>query len=164
MALTDKQAKFARLVADGMQGAEAAKAAGYANGSRNSLSVTASRLMQHAEVRREIFERREARLAGPLADKAMRCLEGIIEDETAPAAARVKAATFVLESAGHGLQAKLGYTRLGIEADKREPSQMSLAELEAMVARTQERLRNITPEGEEGADSAPILESAAMGA
>ncbi|PAW75649.1 MAG: hypothetical protein B9S38_00700 [Verrucomicrobiia bacterium Tous-C4TDCM] len=87
-----------------MTQSDAARAAGYAHGSPNALSVTAGRLMRHPEIQKAAYEHREARLAGPLADKAIRTLEGILDDETAPAAARVQAARFVLESAGHGLE------------------------------------------------------------
>ena len=71
-----------------MTQSDAARAAGYAHGSPNALSVTAGRLMRHPEIQKAAYEHREARLAGPRADKAIRTLEGILDDETAPAAAR----------------------------------------------------------------------------
>jgi len=131
--LTDKQARFAKLIADGVPQTEAALAAGYANSSPNALAVTASRLMRHPEIRRAAFEQREARLAGPLGQKAMATLESIIEDETAPAPARVKAAVWILEATGHGLQAKLGAARLGLNDGNKPLSQLTVEELESFV-------------------------------
>jgi hypothetical protein len=145
MSLTSKQERFARNIAAGMTGSDAARAAGYADNSNHGLAVTASRLMRHPGIQREAFEQREARLTGPLARKALGTLESILDDETAPAAARVQAARFVLEAAGHGIESRRLAARQP-DDDGRPLHLLSLASLEALAFGAEERLR-IAKEG-----------------
>jgi hypothetical protein len=106
MALTEKQARFARLLGSGMSQTDAARGAGYCDRSEVSLRVTGHKLAKHPEIQRAAFQEREAILAGSLANKALATLGNILDDETAPAPAKVSAAKFILESAGHGIESR----------------------------------------------------------
>jgi hypothetical protein len=128
--LTRRQKKFAVNCALGMNGVQAAKAAGYADSSPQTLRTQASRLTAHPDVQREAFLQREKRLQGPLAQKALACLENVLEDSTAPAAARVAASRFVLEACGHGIESRRLEARIGMD-DEQAPHRMTLEALEA---------------------------------
>ena len=132
MALNTKQKRFAKNLAGGMSAADAARAAGYAQENTASLHVTASRMQKHPEIQKAAFAEREARLAGPLARKALACLEGVLDDENCPAAARVAAARWVLEAGGHGIESRRLTARSG-EDMERSVSQLSLAALEVLA-------------------------------
>jgi hypothetical protein len=132
MALTTKQKRFAKNIAGGMTAADAARAAGYAKENENSLCVGAARLLRHPEIQREAFALREARLTGPLARKALACLESVLDDQTAPPAARVQAARFVLEAAGHGIENRRLLARSG-DGDEKPLHQLSLQALEVLA-------------------------------
>lgn len=106
MALTEKQARFARLLGNGLSQTDAARGAGYGNRSEGSLRVTGHKLAKNPEIQRAAFQEREAILTGSLANKALATLGNILDDETAPAPAKVTAAKFILESAGHGIESK----------------------------------------------------------
>ena len=115
MPLTTKQQAFALAVAEGATASAAARLAGYAHTSPASLRVQASRLSSDPNIQKAIFEHRQRRLQGPLASKALACLESVMEDLAAPPAARVAAAKWTLEAAGHGVAAQSLKLRGGID-------------------------------------------------
>jgi hypothetical protein len=139
MPLTDKQARFAENLAAGMTATDAARAAGYLTSSPQSLRVTASRLTSLPSIQQAVFQHRERRLQGPLASMALACLEGVMQDLAAPPAARIQAAKFILEAAGHGLENRRLSARHPDDIEK-GISNFTLAELEAMVAAAEERM------------------------
>jgi hypothetical protein len=130
MSLNPKQRRFAKNIAAGMGKSAAAAAAGYAQENPASLAVTAYRMMKHPEILRAAHEEREARLAGPLASKALGTLEGVLDNPEAPAAAKVQAARWILEASGHGIESRRLEARIG-DNDERAPHRMSLEALEA---------------------------------
>lgn len=137
--LTHRQSKFAAFLAEGFTASDSARLAGFANSNPAALRVTASRLQHHPDVKREAFIQREARLAG-LAGKALKCLDSIISDEACPPAARVQAARYLLDAAGHGVvnrQLSARHPNNGTKAI----SDMTLAELETMVIHAESQLK-----------------------
>ena len=145
MALTDKQEAFARAVADGATASKAARMAGYADNTASSITTQASRLAHDPNVRRAIHNYREDRLSGPMASKALSCLESVMDDTAAPPAARLQAARWILEAAGHGVAAQSLQLRAGSVVADRPMSDWSLAELEAMVAQREGELEGLRP-------------------
>jgi|GEM_PF-6036940 len=135
MALTHKQRDFARNIANGMGQSAAARAAGYAHGSPNALAVTARRTLALPEVQRAAHTERERILCGGLAHKALRCLESIIDSDTAPAAAKFAASRWVLEAGGHGIESRRLALRAGDDSE-RSPSQLTAADLERLVIKS----------------------------
>jgi len=140
MNLTTKQRAFARNLARGMTASDAARASGYAKENAESLHVTASRLQHHPDIQRAAYAEREARLAGPLAHKALSALEGVLDNPDAPAASKVQAARWILEAGGHGIESRRLLARIG-EVDERAVSLLSVADLERLVTSGQERVR-----------------------
>ena len=145
MALSEKQNAFARAFADGANQAQAARIAGYASTSNTSLSVQGCRLARDPQVQRAVHNYREARLSGPMASKALSCLESVMDDTAAPPAARLQAARWILEAAGHGVAAQSLQLRAGSVVADRPMSDWSLAELEAMVAQREGELEGLRP-------------------
>ncbi|MEI6656722.1 MAG: hypothetical protein WCP45_18305 [Verrucomicrobiota bacterium] len=140
MNLTPKQRRFAKNIAAGMGQSAAAAAAGYANDSRASLAVTACRMLKNPDIQRAAYAEREARLAGPLAHKALSAMEGVLDNPDAPAASKVQAARWILEAGGHGIESRRLLARIG-EVDERAVSLLSVADLERLVTSGQERVR-----------------------
>lgn len=132
--LTAKQKDFAAQIAAGVKPTQAARVAGYAADSAQSLRVQACRNLALPQVQRAAFEEREKILHGPLAAQALATLAAVMGDDAAPAAARVQAARWSLEAAGHGLAATLGSARLGLNTSEKPVSQLSIGDLEAMAA------------------------------
>jgi hypothetical protein len=137
--LTSKQRAFAKGVASGLPPASAARAAGYAEKSPHALQVQASRLTKHPEVQAAAHAERE-KLISQTAHRALACLASIIDNEAAQPAARVQASRWVLEAAGHGLEAAKLLHRIG-EGDERAVSQLSAADLEALVVMAADKVR-----------------------
>lgn len=152
MSLNPKQRRFAKNIAAGMGKSAAAAAAGYAQSNPASLAVTACRMMKHPEILRAAHAEREARLAGPMAIKALATLEGVMDDPAAPAPAKVAAAKWVLEAAGHGLEAAKLSARIG-DTDERQPHLMSLEALEQAAGLA---MRHVLIEREKAAQAAAI--------
>ena len=140
MALTGKQRSFAGNLAQGMTATDAARAAGYANSSPAALRVTASRLQHHPDVQKAAFLERERRLNGPLASLALQTLHDVMTDLSAPPAARLQAARFTLEAAGHGVVNRQLAARHPENGDK-PLSSFTLEELEAMVEGAELRMK-----------------------
>lgn len=152
MALTTKQQAFALAIAEGATATAAARMAGYADSSAQALRVGASRLANDSKIQQAVFQHRERRLQGPLASKALACLEGVMDDETAPPAARITAAKFILEAAGHGIENRRLAIRHPQEND-RQLSDYTLAELEAMANAAEVRLKIVQGQVIDGDDS-----------
>lgn len=137
--LTDKQRKFAEAKAQGMSAADAARVAGYASESQTALRVQASRNNHHPDIQAEMRAIRERAIAD-LATVALSTLADILQDQGAPAAARVSASKWVLEAGGHGIEAQKLLHRIG-EGDERAVSQLSAADLEALVVMAADKVR-----------------------
>jgi hypothetical protein len=152
MSLTPKQRRFAKNIAAGMGKSAAAAAAGYAQENPASLAVTACRMMKHPEILRAAHAEREARLAGPMASKALASLEGVLDSPDSPAAAKVAAARWILEASGHGIESRRLEARIG-DADERQPHRMSLEALEAAAGLA---LAHVEAEREKAAQAAAL--------
>lgn len=137
--LTSKQKAFAAAKAEGMTASAAARVAGYAETNKHALRVQASRNNYLPEVQAEMRSIREKKISD-LATVALSTLASIMQDEAAPAPARVAASKWVLEAAGHGLEAQKLLHRIG-EGDERAVSQLSAADLEALVIMAAEKVR-----------------------
>lgn len=101
--------------------------------------------MRSEAVQTELKTRRDARIRGGLAQKALKTAETLLDDERTPAATRWSVAKWVLEQAGHSD---------GQDAGKDKPAgEMSTAELEALILKLEKGLRdagsgpmiNVTP-------------------
>lgn len=125
--LTEQQISFIEAVVNGKAHTVAAVEAGYCD------SRAGWRLLRNPAVAAAIKERQTALLSGDLSGVALSTLRSVMLDETAPAAARVSAAKWTLEAAGHGLAAALGSARLGLDVADKPLSALSLSELEAMA-------------------------------
>ena len=119
----------------GLNGTEAARAAGYSDNGAGSVRQAASRTLALPEVQRAAHTEREKMICGGLAQKALKCLEAIIDSDTAPAAAKFAASRWVLEAGGHGIEARRLAMRAG-EDNERAPSQLTAADLERMVIKS----------------------------
>lgn len=98
MKLTDYQSEFIHhIVYDGVSGSEAARRAGY---SPVSARQTASQLLSNQAIQQEIRAQQFKLLGGQLASKALRTLEKIMDDDSAPFGARVDACKTILDRAG----------------------------------------------------------------
>ncbi len=140
MALTQRQKAFAKHLALGLTATEAARAAGYSDSSPQGLRVGASRLQHHPDIQREAHAQRERRLQGTMASKALATLEHVLDSPDSPAAAKVQAARWILEASGHGIEAAKLLHRIG-DADERVVSQLSAADLEALVLAATDKVR-----------------------
>ena len=137
--LSKRQTSFAKGIAAGLPPQAAALAAGYVNKTPNGLRVQASRLNSNPDVQRLAYEERESRLAGPLAVKALNTLEAILDDSGTPSAARIQAARYILDAAGHGIDNKRLRLRSGEDADT-PTRELSLAALELLAIAAEERV------------------------
>ena len=127
---TDLQAKFIHsIVYDGVSGSEAARRAGY---SPVSARQTASQLLAQESIQASIRNEQFKYLNGTLASKALKTLEQIIDDETAPHGARVQASIAILERSGltHEVEAKR------LESSTKPVHEMNRSELESFIAAT----------------------------
>jgi len=132
MALTKKQRVFATAIAKGANRSQAARVAGYSDKSDGGLRQTAHRTASLPEVQRAAHAERERILCSEGAPLALATLQAIMSDSAQPAAARVSAAKWTLEAAGHGLEAAKLLAKIG-EGDDRAVSQLSAADLERLV-------------------------------
>jgi phage terminase small subunit len=133
---TQQQKDFAvQMVLTGGNGAEAARRAGFA---ADSAAQAAYRLMRLPHVQATVRMEQERVLKGHMASKALYVLEQIMDDENAPAGARVDAAKTVLDRAG--LPAVRQPEPIVLE---KPLGQMSVQELEAFIAAGREKLRDM---------------------
>jgi phage terminase small subunit len=129
--LTKIQDTFiSHLVLDGCTPTEAARQAGYSH-----PNVRAYELLRKPHVVEEIRKRQTRLLDGDLANVALRTLRGVMEDQAAPASARVAASRAVLEASGH--------FRRSQEPDLGEKNimDMSAQELESFITQTKAEIR-----------------------
>ena len=138
--LTPKQKAFAEARANGANQTEAARIAGYASKTVTSLSVQGARNARLPEVQAAMREIREKEITGDLAQVALSTLRDIMTDTSAPAPARVSAAKWTLEAAGHGLEAAKLLARIG-DGDDKSVSQLSAADLEHLVMMAADKVR-----------------------
>jgi len=95
---TELQSKFIQsIVYDGVSGTEAARRAGY---SPASARQTSSQLLAQKAIQEAIRQEQFKYLNGTLASKALKTLEQVIDDESAPHGARVQASIAILERSG----------------------------------------------------------------
>ena len=131
--LTAKQRLFAeRYATNGGNAAEATRSAGY-NCPDGTGSAIGYQLLQKPHVKAQIYAIQSHKIEGPLASVALGTLESIMRDDEAPAPARVRAATWVLESAGHGRKG----TTEEQGRDEESLSAMSIDKLQEHVAKIQ---------------------------
>jgi len=135
--LTDQQARFVEhFVAQNGNAAEAARRAGYADA---SARTSAYRLLRTPEVRGAIRERMSATLA-VLGHKALGVIEQILDDPGAPAGVRLDAAKTALDRCGFpALRSPAALET----SDGKLLSEMSIAELEAIVSNGQDFFRRL---------------------
>lgn len=95
-------------------------------------------------------------IGGELATKAINTLRDIMESPANPPAARVSAAKIVLEMAGHGIVAQGLRLRHGLDADKKELSEMTQQELEQFVSAQKALIQGL--EEVNRSNSAPLIE------
>jgi phage terminase small subunit len=130
---TEQQAAFVRHYATaGVNGAEAAQLAGYAE-----PRAAAYRLLNKPHVRAAVRAARETAINGDLAKLALETLHELMANETTPAPVRLGAARFSLEMAGHAV----GKTETPL-AD-RPLAEMSVAELQRFVEEGERALASV---------------------
>lgn len=133
--LNDMQRRFAEIVAQGTaSNAQAAVLAGY---SEATASVIGSQLVRKKHIQNAIAEYRSLVLGTELAPLALRALGEVLRDKSARPGDRVRAAAVVLERL-----AKHEETHSGVAKD---PSQMSVAELEGYIRAAESKLQDVTP-------------------
>lgn len=124
--LTEKQSLFVHhLVSGATSATEAARRAGYSGG---GVRQVASQLMRKEHVQAAIRQEQFIKLNGDLANIALETLRSVMQDEAAPAGARVSASIAVLERAGLNASG-------GREMHHAKPvSEMTNQELAAFIA------------------------------
>ena len=126
--LTQMQLAYvSAFLANGGKQRAAAKVAGY-----SSPESVGWYLSRHPAVVAEIRTRQLAQLGG-LAVVGIQTLRAVMQDETAPAAARVQASRFALEAAGFGIQAEALKLRFAGIGDEKDLSAMSIPELQRLA-------------------------------
>lgn len=134
--LTQQQRDFAaQMVLTGGNGAEAARRAGFAT---DSAPQAAYRLMRLPHIQATVRTEQERILKGHLASKALYVLEKIMDDENAPAGARVDAAKTVLDRAGLPALRQTEITVL-----EKPMGEMSAQELESFLNAAREKVRDL---------------------
>ena len=126
--LTQMQLAYvSAFLANGGKQRAAAKVAGY-----SSPESSGWHLSRNPAIQAEIRQRQIAEMSG-LAVVGVRTLRAVMEDETAPAAARVQASRFALEAAGFGIQAEALKLRFAGIGDEKDLSAMSIPELQRLA-------------------------------
>jgi hypothetical protein len=77
-----------------------------------------------------------------------------MDDETAPPAARITAAKFILEAAGHGIENRRLSARHPDDHHEKQLSDYTIAELEDMASAAEVRLKIVQGREIDGDDSA----------
>lgn len=133
--LTPMQEKFVELVANGVLSAtQCAIEAGF---SEKSADAIASQLKRLPNVQEAIRNARSVLLGTELAPLALRTLGEVLRDKSAKPGDRVRAAAVVLERT-----AKHEET---LPVTTKDPSQMSVNELEGYIREAESRLVDVTP-------------------
>lgn len=122
--LTEPQAKLVDAISSGSSKDEAQHIAGYVT------EGNLAQAMRSEAVQAELKARRSAQISGVLAQKALKTLENLIDDERTPAATRFSAAKWLLEQSGHTADQ-------GGMTDK-PLAEMTEAELSAFIQRAQQ--------------------------
>lgn len=138
---TELQQRFAvEYVTNGGNATSAAKAAGY---SAKTAGQMGFKLLGNLHVQEAIRAEQRRMLDGDMATKALGVLKSILENEEAPAGARVDAAKTILDRAGivaHKVvqeEEKVPLTQMSLDALRR-----SIAVGEARMAELQEIIRD----------------------
>lgn len=143
-ALTELEAAYVSHVANGMNGTEAAAAAGYA---AKSAAQEAYRLNQRPRVIRAIFDARQRLIVTQDATLARKTMLALMAPEQPPGV-RFQAARYTLDAAGHGAANK--------GADPDEPADMTGDQLRAMMAAAQKIIEEADrPIGDREPDEPP---------
>lgn len=138
LALSGMQAAFVEYVVQGETPRAAALKAGYRPAAY--ASQVAHRLMVHPRVSDAIRRARLRLFESDMVPTAVSTLRAVMLDKRAPAAARVRAAQVTLQAADY-----LGRDRRpDAEHSTRSPSEMTLAELEALAAAGRAALQQAT--------------------
>ena len=134
-ALTGLQAEFVRhLVLEGCSQTEAARRAGYAD-----PGPRAYELIRKPHVQDAILAEQRRVINGDLANVALRTLRNVMEDETAPASARVSAARTSLEIGGYTQKTN------PVDVQRDSINDMTYDELQDYIRRGREYLDQQTP-------------------
>lgn len=152
--LTQMQLDYVKaFMANGGVQRAAAKAAGY-----SSPDSAGWYLSRHPAIVAEIRARQIAAMSG-LSVVAVGTLRAVMQDETAPAAARVQASRFALEAAGFGIQAEALKLRFAGIGDEKDLSAMSIPELQRLALMVKSEVDEIADRqtGAARSDTAPIL-------
>ncbi len=140
MKTTDLQDKFVyHLVYDGVSGTEAARRAGYSPASARQYSST---LLATPHIQTAIRDEQYKYINGTLASKAIKTLEAIMNDENAPAGARVDCAKTLLDRAG-----VIAPKSVVMSPFSDTPvHEMTNSQLEALIAKSEAYLDKISQE------------------
>lgn len=123
--LTDRQRTFVRLITENsLPPPKAAEVAGF----EAQYSWV---LMRNPNVLAEIRATTERILHGEGAPKAMRFLINVLDDKGFSGSARVQAAKYILDAAGHGVRASDKI----VDPNDKPMEQWTLAELDAFISR-----------------------------
>lgn len=125
--LTEMQATFVKHYSNGLNQTKAAELAGYSN-----PPTDAWRLLQTQSIIDAISRQMQTRLMTEGQQVALAFMLKAPGDEKLPGAVRFQAAKWLAESAGHGLAAQRA--ALGLPADDKPLSEMSITELDAFLA------------------------------
>ena len=137
---TELQNKFIyHIVYDGVSGTEAARRAGYSFSSARQYSST---LLATPHIQAAIRNEQYKYLNGTLVSKAIKTLESIMDDENAPAGARVDCAKTLLDRAGIIAPKSV----LMSPFSETPVHEMTVQQLETMIAKTEAYLQKIEQE------------------
>lgn len=126
--LTERQRSFAvHFVKNGGNATRAAIAAGY---SGKAAREQGYKLLRNPSVARAVRTEQMALIGGTLATRALYTLKSIMEDENAPAGARVDAAKTLLDRGGIPA---IPATLLSVTIDDKDPGDMTADELRAFI-------------------------------
>jgi len=130
---TEKQAAFVSYYAQkGMNGADAARLAGYGDPKQSAW-----RLLSLPHVRAAVRAARETAINGDLAKLALETLHDLMANESTPAPVRLGAARFSLEMAGHAAG------KQETPLHDRPLAEMSVAELQRFVEEGERALASV---------------------
>lgn len=137
MITTTLQDNYIRsIVYDGVSGTEAARRAGYSPASARQASST---LLATPHIQAAIRDEQYKHLNGTLASKAIKTLEAIMDDENAPAGARVDCAKTLLDRAGIIAPKSALYSPFS----DTPIHEMNSKELEALIVKTEAYLEDV---------------------
>lgn len=126
-AVNKKQANFAKNLALGLSGSQAAKLAGY-----SQPDSEATRLLKSSAVRELAHSERVRRFEMELAPKAMRVLDELLMSDNEEI--KLKVAKYVLETVGHSREAG---AKLATASGSKPLNEMTPSELREFIGRGQ---------------------------